>query len=143
MDAHLDEKSSLLHNNSAILEEDENEGDEEDYEEEGYKNNGCGCIRLFCVGRKRRRNRKSHLWRRKLKEVKVITELLCGPKWKNLIRKLSVFVNNINRNKRKRVPQFQYDPQTYALNFDHGIEDDASHLDFISRLPPPSNINSG
>ncbi|XP_042484474.1 uncharacterized protein LOC122064790 [Macadamia integrifolia] len=139
------------------------EEEEEDYEEEeGYGNDGCACFRFFCVGRRHKsgiervsllqqvqgenssRDNES-LWRRKLKELKEITELLCGPKWKNFIRKLSVYANK-RRRRRTTVHLFQYDPQSYALNFDHGGDEDDQHgsrLDFSSRFAaPPSKMNT-
>ncbi|XP_043720751.1 uncharacterized protein LOC122668225 [Telopea speciosissima] len=152
----LHEKSSLLDNNSAIQEMEEGEG-EEGYEVEGFGNDGCACFRFFGIGRQRSNERVSllqsqqgenreSLWRRKLKDLKEITELLCGPKWKNLIRKLSVYANGGNKRRNRRAAQFQYDPQSYALNFDHRDDDedlDASRLGFSSRFAAPSKINTG
>ncbi|KAK7821278.1 hypothetical protein CFP56_037898 [Quercus suber] len=65
----------------------------------------------------------------KMRQVKQFSELLGGPKWKNFIR-----------------IQSQYDLQSYALNFDDGIngevEDDA-YLDFIPRYVAPLGITKG
>ncbi|KAL8094651.1 uncharacterized protein LOC141691717 [Apium graveolens] len=54
----------------------------------------------------------------KAKEVKEFTEVVAGPKWKNLIRKLGKYT------KKSRMAECrQYDPQSYALNFDDGLDD--------------------
>lgn len=47
------------------------------------------------------------------KKVRQFAEVLAGPKWKNFIRSFSKMY-------KKRRVQFQYDPQSYALNFDYG-----------------------
>ncbi|CAL8997019.1 unnamed protein product [Prunus brigantina] len=47
------------------------------------------------------------------KKVREFSEVLAGPKWKNFIRSFSTIY-------KKRRVQFQYDPQSYALNFDDG-----------------------
>ena len=76
-----------------------------------------------------------------MRKVKQFSELLGGPKWKNFIRLFSVH----RINKKKRI-QSQYDLQSYALNFDDGIngevEDDA-YLDFKSRYVAPLGIIKG
>ncbi|KAF8389172.1 hypothetical protein HHK36_025865 [Tetracentron sinense] len=65
-------------------------------------------------------------WVKRGKKVKEMSEVLAGPKWKTFIRKFSGYSNN-----KKRKVQFQYDPQSYALNFDGGVDwevDDGAHL---------------
>ncbi|ONI34533.1 hypothetical protein PRUPE_1G486100 [Prunus persica] len=47
------------------------------------------------------------------KKVREFSEVLAGPKWKNFIRSFSTIY-------KKRRVQFQYDLQSYALNFDDG-----------------------
>ncbi|KAF2312994.1 hypothetical protein GH714_008635 [Hevea brasiliensis] len=70
---------------------------------------------------------------RKLKEI---SEVLAGPRWKNFIRRFTK-VHGFNK---KRRTQYQYDPQSYALNFDDGIDKDAEdafpdfQLDFQLQL---------
>lgn len=54
----------------------------------------------------------------KAKEVKEFTEVVAGPKWKNFIRKLGKYTN-----KSRMAECRQYDPQSYALNFDDGFDD--------------------
>ncbi|XP_015060752.1 uncharacterized protein LOC107006750 [Solanum pennellii] len=51
---------------------------------------------------------------------------------KNLLRKM-------NRNSKKSRPQFQYDAQSYALNFDDGAreEEDGLYCNFSSRFAVP------
>ncbi|TMW85778.1 hypothetical protein EJD97_022517 [Solanum chilense] len=51
---------------------------------------------------------------------------------KNLLRKM-------NRNSKKSRPQFQYDAQSYALNFDDGAreEEDGLFCNFSSRFAVP------
>lgn len=54
----------------------------------------------------------------KAKEVKEFTEVVAGPKWKNFIRKLGKYT------KKSRMAECrQYDPQSYALNFDDGLDE--------------------
>ncbi|GAV60568.1 hypothetical protein CFOL_v3_04098 [Cephalotus follicularis] len=111
---------------------------------------GCGCFQnVFSVWR-RRSNNGTHRYQlqhqeetkegwleNKLKKVKVLSELLAGPKWKNFIRRF----------KKRRLMQFQYDPQSYALNFDDGIdmevENIGAHLDFTARYASPVGLNKG
>ncbi|WCJ36048.1 hypothetical protein M5689_017270 [Euphorbia peplus] len=49
---------------------------------------------------------------RTFKKIREWSEIVAGPKWKTFIRRF-------NRNK-TRHGQFQYDPLSYALNFDEG-----------------------
>ncbi|XP_050222173.1 uncharacterized protein LOC126672267 [Mercurialis annua] len=80
-------------------------------------------------------------WIRGWKKMREWSEIVAGPKWKNLIRKIS----------KKRRPNghgsgtFRYDPLSYALNFDEGQNGQNGHFDedlmgrgFSSRysLPP-------
>ncbi|KAL7221821.1 hypothetical protein ACSBR1_023711 [Camellia fascicularis] len=108
----------------------------------GFLANGCDCFRLFCFERQQSNDGEArHLLEQegehketwlvnKLKRVKEASELLAGPKWKNFIRRFSKYFN-----KKKRT-QFQYDPQSYTLNFDHDLdgEGDGLLLGFSSRL---------
>lgn len=55
---------------------------------------------------------------KKTNKVKEFTEVVAGPKWKNFIRKLGKYT------KKSRMAECrQYDPQSYALNFDDGLDD--------------------
>ncbi|KAI3765807.1 hypothetical protein L2E82_15851 [Cichorium intybus] len=68
-------------------------------EEEEYKSNGT-------------------LWSRgiaALKKIREWSEIVAGPRWKTFIRRL-----NHNKSFGKQSSKFQYDPLSYALNFDQG-----------------------
>ncbi|XP_021887760.1 uncharacterized protein LOC110807048 [Carica papaya] len=54
----------------------------------------------------------------RVKKVKELSEVVAGPKWKNFIRRFS---HHGIQSKKIRKMQFQYDPQSYALNFDDGM----------------------
>lgn len=81
---------------------------------------------------------------KKLKKVKVLSEVLGGPRWKNLIR---YRWRLMRMNKRIRRMQFQYDPKSYALNFDDGTAekegDAAAYVDFSARFADPMGMNRG
>ncbi|XP_057519480.1 uncharacterized protein LOC130800136 [Amaranthus tricolor] len=51
-----------------------------------------------------------------LKKVREWSEIVAGPKWKTFIRRF-------NRRRHNQRHQFQYDPLSYALNFDEGQND--------------------
>ncbi|XP_057793320.1 uncharacterized protein LOC131009938 [Salvia miltiorrhiza] len=67
------------------------------------------------------------------KKVREWSELVAGPKWKTFIRRF----NRVPP--RSKLGKFQYDPCSYALNFDQGpgqngqLEDDGVFRDFPSR----------
>ncbi|KGN62974.1 uncharacterized protein LOC105434671 [Cucumis sativus] len=54
----------------------------------------------------------------KVKRLNEIIKAVAGRKWRSLINGII--------NKRRSV-RFQYDPRSYALNFDEGIEEEARH----------------
>ncbi|MCD7472566.1 hypothetical protein HAX54_013837 [Datura stramonium] len=67
-------------------------------------------------------NRDDSSWMvKKMKELKEYSELVAGPKWKNLVRKIGKYCNP---KKSSAKTQFQYDSDSYALNFDDAGEDD-------------------
>ncbi|XP_076937218.1 uncharacterized protein LOC143604706 [Bidens hawaiensis] len=69
---------------------------------------------------------------KRAKSLKEYSELVAGPKWKNFIRKFS---------RRTKTTQFQYDLQSYALNFNNGDDhedDDLLPRSFSTRFAPPS-----
>ncbi|KAM1009454.1 hypothetical protein ACFX13_045750 [Malus domestica] len=71
-------------------------------------------------------------WNRGWKKIREWSELLAGPKWKTFIRRF-------NKNNPRRSVKFQYDPMSYALNFDEGpgqngnLSDDYLYKDFSCR----------
>ncbi|KAL3643954.1 hypothetical protein CASFOL_011886 [Castilleja foliolosa] len=68
-----------------------------------------------------------------LMKVREWSELVAGPKWKTFIRRFN------RTGSRSKAGKFQYDPFSYALNFDEGpgqngqLEDDRIFRDFSSR----------
>lgn len=121
---------------------------DEDFEELALRRSGC-CFWLPCFSRQsggaweRIPKSESHkeetsTWLSKsasaLKKAREWSELVAGPKWKTFIRRF---------NKHRSKPgKFQYDPASYALNFDDGFEqsgnldDDHVPRDFTSRYAP-------
>nr|XP_043622363.1 uncharacterized protein LOC122593954 [Erigeron canadensis] len=74
---------------------------------------------------------------RRAKSVKEYSELIAGPKWKNFLRKFSKKPKT--RSSNANTP-FQYDPQSYALNFNDGDiheDDDLLPRSFSTRFAPP------
>ncbi|CAK7338523.1 unnamed protein product [Dovyalis caffra] len=116
----------------------------DDHEEETYSPTGCCCFRLFTFNSRRNNERDYDLlnqngehrdpWLvRKLNKVKEASEVLAGPKWKTFIRKIGAFI----KKKKQRNNQFQYDAESYALNFDRE-EDDNLIPGFSSRFAAAS-----
>ncbi|RDX74086.1 hypothetical protein CR513_46207, partial [Mucuna pruriens] len=69
---------------------------------------------------------------RKLRKAKEVSEVIAGPKWKTFLRKISWYGK-----KRKR---FQYDEQSYALNFNSGAQsedEEAMIHSFSARFAAP------
>lgn len=73
-------------------------------------------------------------WARPLLKMREWSELVAGPKWKTFIRQF-----NKGRPSSRQGKLFQYDPLSYALNFDEGpaedadLEDDRLRRDFSMR----------
>ncbi|KAJ4709670.1 Stress induced protein [Melia azedarach] len=119
--ANFKEKVTLM----SPLRENEQEGQDFDDYENTNSRNGCNCFGFFCF---RTGNETKSLlqgreygeawWNEKLNKVKEVSELCAGPKWKNFIRKVGRFFS-FKRNKHYK---FQYDAQSYALNFDSGVD---------------------
>ncbi|GLT63342.1 hypothetical protein SLA2020_359150 [Shorea laevis] len=116
------EKLASFSENSQL----EDSGDVEDYEEMSTYSS-CGCFRGLCfrygtrryVLRQQRAGEKEENWLvNKMRQVKQLPEVLGRPKWKKFIRCTFGVHGLINK---KRRMQFQYDPRSYALNFDDGI----------------------
>ncbi|KAJ6296224.1 hypothetical protein OIU78_024128 [Salix suchowensis] len=115
-----------------------------DHEQETYSSSGCCCFRIFTFNLRRNNEREYDLlnqncdsrdpWlARKLKKVKEASEVLAGPKWKTFIRKISALI----KKKKQRNNQFQYDAESYALNFDRE-EGDCLIPGFSSRFSASS-----
>ncbi|KAJ0030431.1 hypothetical protein Pint_12466 [Pistacia integerrima] len=128
------------------------EEDYQCYEEAAVKTcSYCGCFEELCfLWHRRNKNggkgryllhqqqqergiRESWL-KKRVRKVKEVSEVLAGPKWKTFIRRSSNSLNGISK-KRKSHMQFQYDPQSYKLNFDDGS--DGGHIDFLARYAAP------
>ncbi|EXC06933.1 hypothetical protein L484_007613 [Morus notabilis] len=119
-----------------------------DYEDSG-SSTGCGCF--WFLGFKRPRNnenggdkrqvrKETTWWVKKMNKVKELSEVVAGPKWKTFIRKVGGYC----KGKKQKNTRFQYDPQSYALNFDCGVdaaeeeeEEDGPLLDISSRFTAP------
>ncbi|KAI3805433.1 hypothetical protein L1987_27809 [Smallanthus sonchifolius] len=113
--------------------------------------NGCGCFHLFSYFDTRHRNGEttSFIYHRsgdvldndgwlmnRFKDMKGFSEVVAGPKWKNFIRRFSKKPRKVNS-------PFQYDPESYALNFndgggDGGDDDDSLPCSFSTRFAPHS-----
>ncbi|KAL5561437.1 hypothetical protein UlMin_031184 [Ulmus minor] len=123
----------------------EPETQNKNHEEEPDSATGCSCFQVFGFksSAKERENllgncRGTTWLGKKLKKVKEFSEVVAGPKWKNLIRRIGGYCNGKNKH---RISGFQYDPQSYALNFDGGNEreEEGLLLGFSSRLTAPCN----
>ncbi|GAB4845635.1 hypothetical protein Ancab_039036 [Ancistrocladus abbreviatus] len=70
-------------------------------------------------------------WARPLRAFKKLrewSEIIAGPKWKTFIRRF-------NRNRSAKHVKFQYDPLSYALNFDEGARQNADPDEDCSFYP--------
>jgi len=124
----------------------------QDYDCEDMAIIDCGCFRgLYSPHRydpckeEQETVKDNRKWlAKKLKKVmKALLENLVWPKGKSFcLRRLRTCSGAKNK---KRKMQFQYDPKSYALNFDDGIEkngdDDCVYLDFSARYACPFGIN--
>ncbi|KAM7472981.1 hypothetical protein LguiA_011164 [Lonicera macranthoides] len=110
-----------------------------------------GCFRLFCFPGRRRKSgedrrrlvqqqqsngaeqqRGGNWLNKKLNELKEVSEIVAGPKWKNFIRRFGKYWK-----KKGKTAPFQYDLEGYALNFDGGEEEERLMVGFSSRFAPP------
>ncbi|XWS17039.1 hypothetical protein CRYUN_Cryun33cG0033400 [Craigia yunnanensis] len=142
-----EEKPIFMHKNSpSKYQYMQGEDVDDDHEDEVW-GKGCDWFSLFCLKCRRndidetdhslllqRGEHKETWWKSKLKKLKEVSEKLAGPKWKNFIRKMSGYCNSWKTQKNR----FQYDPYSYALNFDNGADKGDDLLrDFSSRLAAP------
>ncbi|PRQ46218.1 hypothetical protein RchiOBHm_Chr2g0086671 [Rosa chinensis] len=90
-------------------------------------------------------------WRKKLNKAREFTEVYGGPKWKNLVRKIGAYCRRCRKRKvrlcEKKKPKnrFQYDMNSYNLNFDNGSEGrDGENpvANFSARFAAPSSLVS-
>ncbi|XVF88231.1 hypothetical protein PTKIN_Ptkin19aG0033400 [Pterospermum kingtungense] len=146
--ANSEDEPLFMHKNSPPKHQDMQGEDVDDHEDEVW-GKGCDWFSLFCLKWRRngmdetddsllhhRGEHKERWWKSKVKKLKEVSEKLAGPKWKNLIRKISGYCNNRKTQKNR----FQYDPYSYALNFDKDGDDD---LLFSSRFAAPFAAGSG
>ncbi|XP_027356905.1 uncharacterized protein LOC113866222 [Abrus precatorius] len=114
----------------------------EDYDYEDMGITYCGCFRgLYsphryesCQDEQETMKHHRNLLTKKLK--KVLSAILKWPKGKRFsLRRLRI-CSGLNE---KRKIQFQYDPKSYALNFDDGAEKEGEsvNLDFSARYACP------
>ncbi|KZV41399.1 hypothetical protein F511_37602 [Dorcoceras hygrometricum] len=129
------------------------EGQEEhsgDYNETA--GGGCGCFRRFCFGwddegpsSHNYLLRESESWvAEKFKKLREVSEMAAGPKWKNLVRKIGRLCNPKRSNKETTSNlQFQYSPESYALNFAGREEEEDGQLlhSFSTRFARHASIN--
>ncbi|XVF60350.1 hypothetical protein PTKIN_Ptkin08bG0037900 [Pterospermum kingtungense] len=71
---------------------------------------------------------KESRWTRAWKKVRETSELVAGPKWKTFIRRFNK--NRAGNRERK----FQYDPLSYARNFDEGPGRNSFDEDSMNRI---------
>lgn len=118
---------------------------------EEYGDGGCSCFGGLCLDRRgqgryllqQQEDEEviREIWsRERAKKIKEFSEVVAEPKWKNIIKRLSLNNKKISASKM----QFHYDPQSYKLNFDDGIngEFDDGHVGFSARYAGPVVINN-
>lgn len=127
----------------------ENPEDQSEMEADvAFARRGC-CFWMRCLGSEKPARGGSIWWERiggaaeredgwwsrgvnSLKKIREWTEIHAGPKWKTFIRQFG-------RNRSGRHGKFNYDPLSYALNFDEGSrwcghpDDERGYVDFSSR----------
>ncbi|KAL6226205.1 hypothetical protein ACLB2K_000168 [Fragaria x ananassa] len=90
-------------------------------------------------------------WRKELNKARESTVVYGGPKWKNLVRKIGAYCRGCRKQKvrlwKKQKPKnrFQYDMDSYNLNFHNGSDGrDGENpvADFAARFAAPSSVIS-
>ncbi|PON67146.1 stress induced protein [Parasponia andersonii] len=123
--------------------------DDDCIEEESEYGTRCGCFQVFGIKRGRSNGeyerhrllcRETKTWlAEKISKVKEFSEVIAGPKWKNLVRKIGGYIKG--NKKQQNMARFQYDSQSYALNFDNGGgfngDEDGPLIDYSNRFTPP------
>ncbi|CAI9293477.1 unnamed protein product [Lactuca saligna] len=122
--------------------------------EEAVSGNKCGCFHLFSyfnyhhhdgetavfihhrLGERDIGDKNSWLMNR-FKRFREFSEVIAGPKWKNFIRKFS------KKPRKGNSSPFQYDPESYALNFNDSVGDESDYdcslpRSFSTRFAPHS-----
>ncbi|TKY63250.1 hypothetical protein E2542_SST13119 [Spatholobus suberectus] len=116
----------------------------DDMQEMAFAKRGC-CFCIPCFGSKttsssglgwwermRTPENKERWWAKGWSKIREWSELVAGPKWKTFIRRF-------NKNRAigyTKQGSFQYDPRSYARNFDDGMGekyDEGFAYDFSSR----------
>ncbi|XP_057767894.1 uncharacterized protein LOC130988138 [Salvia miltiorrhiza] len=113
---------------------------------------GGGCsFRRFCCGGDEDEGHRSLLGEKeggaewwfvaKLKKLRELSEVVAGPKWKNLIRKMGRICNSRKQN--KSAVESRYSPESYALNFSGDANEDDQELShsFSTRFATGFAIN--
>lgn len=143
----------MMKNTYSPIRENSQEGTESFFHEEP-SSIWCGCFRFPCFPSTQKEVEANSLLHERgitedrdswivknMKELKEYSELVAGPKWKNLVRKIGKYCNP--KKSAAKTTQFQYDSDSYALNFDNGggvdggEDDDGLLRNFSSRFAAP------
>ncbi|KAG6412215.1 hypothetical protein SASPL_124886 [Salvia splendens] len=96
---------------------------EQSDESSEFRSRRRGCFSLPCFDRLRSDSSGATTWWQRMRsrgvgavmKIREWSELVAGPKWKTFIRRF-----NRNRSGGGKHANFQYDPLSYAMNFDEG-----------------------
>ncbi|PSS35202.1 Coiled-coil domain-containing protein [Actinidia chinensis var. chinensis] len=89
------------------------------------RSNGSGSIWWERIS-KQSSEKEENWWAKGLKKLRDWSELVAGPRWKTFIRQ---FNKNRSYCCGPRIGKFQYDPVSYALNFDDGLGQNSHYSD--------------
>ncbi|CAL5186177.1 unnamed protein product [Lathyrus oleraceus] len=102
-------------------------GGDDDMQEIAFTKKGCMCSWIPCFSSETSpslwepmqlqfsENKEKRWWFRGWMKVREWSEVVAGPRWKTFIRRF-----NKNRNVNVKQVSLNYDPLSYALNFDEG-----------------------